>query len=44
MIWLLVLLLAVLAVAGGVALSKFIFLLLVVAAVIALAGALGRRA
>ena len=42
MIWLFVLLLIVLAVAGGVALSKFVFLLLVIAAVLALLSAFGR--
>lgn len=38
MIWALVLLIALLAVAGGVAISKFLFLLLVVALVVALLG------
>jgi energy-coupling factor transporter transmembrane protein EcfT len=38
MIWLLVLLLVIFAVLGGVAVSKFIFLLLVVALVVALFG------
>ena len=42
MIWLFVLLLFVLAVAGGIALSKFIFLLLIVAIVVALVGSRGR--
>jgi hypothetical protein len=41
-IWFLVLLLVLFAVAGGVALSKFVFLLLVVAAVLALLGVFGR--
>ena len=41
-IWLLVLLLLILAIGGGVALSKFSFLLLVVALVVALFGAFGR--
>jgi len=44
MIWLLVLLLAILAIGGGVALSKFLFLLLVVALVLALVGAFSRSA
>jgi hypothetical protein len=38
MIWALVLLIALLAIAGGVAISKFLFLLLVVALVVALLG------
>ena len=42
MLWLLVLLLVLFAVLGGVAVSKFIFLLLVVAAVLALLGAFNR--
>jgi hypothetical protein len=42
MIWLLVLILAILAIGGGVALSKFLFLLLVVALVVALVGAFNR--
>jgi len=41
-IWLLVSLLLVLAIGGGVALSKFLFLLLIVALVVALVGAFGR--
>lgn len=36
MIWAVILLIAVLAIAGGIAISKLLFLLLVVAAVIAL--------
>jgi hypothetical protein len=42
MIWLLVLILAFLAIGGGVALSKFLFLLLVVALVLTLVGAFNR--
>lgn len=42
MIWLLVLIVAILAIGGGVALSKFLFLLLVVALVLALVGAFNR--
>ena len=42
MIWLLVLLRLILAIGGGVALSKFLFVLLVVALVLALFGAFGR--
>jgi hypothetical protein len=38
MIWFLVLLLAILAIAGGLALSKFLFILLVVAVIVALFG------
>jgi hypothetical protein len=41
-IWLLVLILLILAIGGGVALSKFLFLLLLVALVLALVGALNR--
>ena len=41
MLWLIVLILVILAIAGGLALSKFIFLLLLVAIVVAL---LARRA
>ena len=41
MLWLIVLILVILAIAGGLALSKFIFLLLIVAIVVAL---LARRA
>jgi hypothetical protein len=40
MLWLLVLILVILAITGGLALSKFIFLLLIVAVIVAL---LGRR-
>jgi hypothetical protein len=43
MIWLLVLLVALLAVAGGVAVSKFLFFLLLVALVLALLGAFNGR-
>ena len=43
MLWLLVIILAVLAIAGGVALTKFLFLLLIAAAIVALVGALGGR-
>jgi hypothetical protein len=43
MVWLLVLLLALLAIGGGVAVSKFLFLLLLVALVLALMGAFGGR-
>ena len=42
MIWLLVLSLAILAIGGGLAVSKLLFLLLVVALVLALVGAFGR--
>lgn len=42
MLWLLVLILAILAIGGGVALSKFLFLLLIVALVVALFGAFSR--
>jgi hypothetical protein len=38
-IWLLVLLLAILAIAGGLALSKFLFILLILAVIVALLGA-----
>lgn len=38
MVWVLVLLLAAFAVFGGVAISKFIFLLLIVALIVALVG------
>jgi hypothetical protein len=43
MLWLLVLILLVFAIAGGIALSKFLFILLVVAVVLALFGAFGGR-
>lgn len=43
MIWLLVLILAILAIGGGIALSEFLFLLLIVALVLALFGAFGNR-
>jgi hypothetical protein len=43
MLWLLVIILAVLAIGGGIALSKFLFLLLIAALVVALFGALGGR-
>ncbi len=39
MIWLLVLLLAILAIAGGLAISKFLFVLLIIAVIVALLGA-----
>lgn len=39
MIWILVLLLAILAIAGGLAISKFLFILLVIAVIVALLGA-----
>ncbi len=39
LIWFLVLLIAILAIAGGLALSKFLFILLVVAVIVALFGA-----
>jgi hypothetical protein len=39
MIWFLVLLIAILAIVGGLALSKFLFILLVVAVIVALFGA-----
>jgi hypothetical protein len=44
MIWILVLLLVLFAVLGGVAVSKFIFLLLIVALVLAVLGAFNRSA
>jgi hypothetical protein len=43
-IWLLVIALAVLAIGGGVALSKFLFLLLIAALVLAVFGAFSRAA
>jgi hypothetical protein len=43
MIWLLVLLVVLLAVAGGVAVSKFLFFLLLVALVLAILGAFNGR-
>jgi hypothetical protein len=43
MLWLLVIILAVLAIGGGLALSKFLFLLLIAALVVALVGAFGGR-
>ena len=43
MLWLLVIILAVLAIGGGVALSKFLFLLLIAALVVALVGAFSGR-
>jgi hypothetical protein len=43
MIWLLVLLLAVLAIGGGIALSKFLFFVLILALVLALFGAFNGR-
>ena len=39
MIWILVLLLAILAIGGGLAISKFLFILLVVAVIVAVIGA-----
>ena len=36
MLWILVLLLAILAIAGGIAISKFLFVLLLVAVIVAL--------
>ena len=39
MIWILVLILAILAIAGGLAISKFLFILLVIAVIVALLGA-----
>ena len=39
MLWILVLLLAILAIAGGLAISKFLFILLVLAVIVALLGA-----
>jgi hypothetical protein len=39
LIWILVLLLAILAIGGGLAISKFLFILLVVAVIVALLGA-----
>ena len=39
MIWILVLLLAIVAIAGGLALSKFLFILLILAVILALFGA-----
>jgi hypothetical membrane protein len=43
MLWLLVIILAVLAFGGGVALSKFLFLLLIAALVVALVGVFNGR-
>jgi hypothetical protein len=42
-IWLLVIILAVLAIGGGIALTKFLFLLLIAALVLALVGAFSGR-
>jgi hypothetical protein len=39
LIWILVLLLAILAIGGGLAISKFLFILLIVAVIVALLGA-----
>jgi hypothetical protein len=39
LIWILVLLIAILAIAGGLAISKFLFILLVIAVIVALLGA-----
>lgn len=44
MLWILVLLLVLFAVVGGLALSKFIFLLLLIAIAVALLGSRGSRA
>jgi hypothetical protein len=41
--WLLVIILAVLAIGGGIALTKFLFLLLIAALVLALVGAFSGR-
>ena len=43
MLWLLVIILAVLAIGGGIALTKFLFLLLIAALVLALVGAFSGR-
>jgi hypothetical protein len=43
LVWLLVLLLGLLAIGGGVAVSNFLFLLLIVALVLALVGAFSGR-
>lgn len=43
MLWLFVLILALLAVGGGIAVSKFLFFLLLVALVVAIVGALNGR-
>jgi hypothetical protein len=43
LLWILVLALVVLAIGGGVALSKFLFLLLIAALIVALFGAFGGR-
>ena len=43
MLWLLVIILAVLAIGGGVALSKFLFLLLIAALIVALFGMFSGR-
>ena len=43
MLWLLVIILAVLAIGGGVALSKFLFLLLIAALIVALFGVFSGR-
>ena len=40
MLWLIVLIIALLAIAGGIAVSKFLFLLLVVALIVALVNAM----
>lgn len=44
MLWLLVLLVVLVAIVGGVAISKFVFLLLVAAVILALLGAFSRSA
>ena len=43
MIWLVVIILAVLAIGGGIALTKFLFLLLIAALIVALVGAFSGR-
>jgi hypothetical protein len=42
-LWILALLLLILAVAGGLAVSKFLFLLLIVALIVAVVGGIGGR-
>jgi hypothetical protein len=42
LLWLLVILLFILAIAGGVALSKFLFLILIVAVIAAIFGTMSR--
>ena len=43
MLWILALIILLLAIFGGVAISKFLFLLLIVALVLVLVGAIGGR-